>query len=271
MSRRHIQAMLLALAAVSTHALCESPTSNWVRTLSPELYYESYEEFTDSGDKFMRSNALMLALGFDASRRIDGQWAWDSRLRLAQGLADYKGAFQGGTYGSVTHPMNTPRYVLEARTQGSYSPDNQFRVGTGIGMRFLIDAGNKANEGSYTRISTYFYLPITLSYQFQTSIGTFRPTLTYSHLLAGLQYSYIGSGITNTQKSGHGIELSLPMAFSGNTRWAFTPYAKFWNIAKSEPYTTYTYLPYTQTSAVSTYYEPHNKTMELGITASFHF
>jgi hypothetical protein len=145
----------------------------------------------------------------------------------------------------------------------------------GVGYRILFDAANGRTTSTgafgYDRLSQYFYIPIGVSLSFVVGDWVLRPNAEYDFFAGGYQVSYLSqvgfSGdVSNRQTSGYGARASfLAEAPAPWGRIAFGPFIRYWNIADSRS----TPLLINNVAFVAT--EPHNNTIEAGLTLRFLF
>ncbi len=136
----------------------------------------------------------------------------------------------------------------------------------GLGYRNHYDhfgfGTTSTGYAGYDRKSQYLYVPIG-AYYF-TSYGSFKTQ--YNFFIQGKQTSYFSqisgykNDIQNTQKNGYGIDLSY---VPNRANWEI--YWRYWEINDSNTDASY----YSTGTLNGYYYEPANKTNELGIRLAF--
>lgn len=145
----------------------------------------------------------------------------------------------------------------------------------GFGYRVLFDQGRDltttTGSQAYDRLSQYFYLPIGLGFSVRTGDWVLRPSAEYDLFLNGKQTSYFAAlgangDVTNKQTHGYGARATFlaeaPVSWG---RIAFGPFVRYWNIGDSEP------KIFTVSGVAFEGTEPHNNTLEAGMTVRFRF
>jgi hypothetical protein len=137
---------------------------------------------------------------------------------------------------------------------------------TGIGYRNHYDHSGfqttSTGYSGYDRLSQYLYLP--LGSYYPISNGFLKTQINY--LIIGQQTSYFSqisgykNNIQNIQKNGYGLDFS----YMPNTS-KYEIYWRYWNIGDSNTDASY----FTSGSLNGYYYEPANKTNELGVRLAF--
>jgi hypothetical protein len=116
----------------------------------------------------------------------------------------------------------------------------------------------------YDRRSNYFYSPF--GFRVGRALGknwSLTATAEYDLFWSGVQYSYIGSTITNRQTSGYGARGSITLRYKGKDRdFIIEPFITYWSVGKSEPLLS---------SDGSIAYEPENCTTEAGCKLGINF
>lgn len=268
---------LLAIVLTSSFVVYAEPQLNTTTgqqvgiTVSKYKYEEPSVDVEDKGNKLGLDYASSLALQDDYFVKFDG--------RFAYGDVDYTGS---GTMN------NQEDWYYDIR--GLIGKD--FAVGesvlapyAGFGFRHLYnDARGQSSTGAwgYRRKSNYFYIPVGVTHRIELqSQSMLETTLEYDYLCTGKQVTRMGDvyegeyGITETkqienkQRNGYGLRAST-MVYMNN--WSFGPYVTYWNIKTSDDANFYVY----RASEDQWYYssgwiEPHNRTVEFGLKASYSF
>jgi hypothetical protein len=136
----------------------------------------------------------------------------------------------------------------------------------GLGYRNHYDHSGYGTTSTgyagYDRQSQYFYLPFGAYYA--NSSGVFKTQ--YNFFIRGKQTSYFSqisgykNNIQNTQTSGYGLDFSY---IPNSANWEL--YWRYWSIGDSNTDAAY----YTNGSLKGYYYEPANKTNEVGVRFAF--
>ncbi len=227
----------------------------------------------------IRINAPQLGLDYR------GQYTHPSGLgafvngRLVYGAAQYNGT---GKLSSI------PNFYGQA--EGLAGWQWQTAIGSltpmiGLGYRrlyYLANGLSDSGAASYSRTSSYLYLPSKLQWQITTNNGKiYEIMLGFNPLLAGRQESNLQdtigyNGITrydnvqNQQKHGWGLDASLAYKTG---QWVVRPYWQYWNIGDSDINTTTYCATKNNQNQCETHllYEPHNITNEVGILLGLRF
>jgi hypothetical protein len=214
----------------------------------------------------------------------DDDWIVGMDLLFSLGSSSYDSDISGSMTG------NQVWYVDSKPILGkSYLIKNiQTTLLTGAGYRFLNhDGRGKTSAGGvgYQRASSYFYLPliIKLFYDFGSSFSI-EISGELDILLIGKQFSGLAifggdyQNITNTQRGGLGGRFESLFSYKG---FLAGPYIVYWNIHESEvtPAPGFrdedgriiTYAPGTGTWWTTSYVEPENSTIEVGLKLGYRF
>lgn len=259
-------ATLAAGAAVAAPNAGDKPLEMPTQNVSPYTYslgvtthQETYTEYADSA-KLMREEALMTGIKGSIERDVVRGLG---KLRLtgefAVGQADYIGSYLGGKYGDVKI-QGLSRQLIEVT--GQYRQDapawNGVALGLGLGYRRLVDNLQEAGPSGYKRINDRIYFSLGLDKTFDFNEWTVTPAVQYKHLLWGEHKSDLVGGITVSQNTGSGSELSVAFQHKGGRYpTTITPYYRTWHLKDS--------------NVQSGFYEPENKTQELGVAVTFQF
>jgi hypothetical protein len=254
---------LAALACLMPGAAAAQTLAGW--EIGPEAYYYAYREpnlmhqigpsvGVNTSYTYKVSNAFLTLNGIgdvgrlnyksDGTGNINGIWDLTGDLRLL-----------GGADLMRTESFGVSPFI-------------------GIGYRVLYDTGgNKVSTTgahAYDRLSQYGYIPVGLGLSFASGNWVWRATAEYDYLVRGKQISYLSQAgatdVSNTQKHGYGLRGTLLVETA--TPWgriAFGPFVRYWNIGESDP----VFFTAAGTSFVGD--EPHNNTLEGGLTLRFRF
>ncbi|MDX8386817.1 MAG: hypothetical protein R8M11_09945, partial [Gallionella sp.] len=186
-----------------------------------------------------------------------------SEVRFAGGTVDYQSNGTGSSSGN-------PDWYFEGRvllgnnwTRHDFPNLSSY---VGLGYRYLKNDGRgltTTGHSGYRRESNYLYFPIGIIHRTNLQAGAkLISTIEYDYLITGTQNSKLSdvpgySDLKNTQKEGHGLKLNLQYT---KEKWRVGPYLHYWKISDSDA------IPsYVNGNLVCCFYEPHNKTVELGI------
>ncbi len=207
---------------------------------------------------------------------LDARLAW-ADLNYHGGMADMDGNFLGGF-----NMNDVPQVVTELRALAA--KDFVYSIATftpylGLGYRFLKDDPTKTKstftfegtdylvDGSYKRISQYYYLPIgldvTKDFPNKWKIGL---NTEFDYLIYGTQRSYISSPLgtptINPQWHGYGLRASMRLARDYEKYGlTFEPFIRYWNIEDSDFTPVEDCLPGELCHGIL---EPSNTTREIG-------
>lgn len=259
---------LCALALASSAAAGADVVSDV--DIGPEIYQETYSETVD-GRRFMQETAAMAGITGTATLRFSPVHAMRVSGRYAFGKSDYTGAYQGGSYGSVT-ANGQDRSVGEVRAVylGTLALfGHTLGPSAGLGYRQLTDRLDQAGSGGYRRESEYLYATLGLETRFAWGRDwNVTPSLSALLLLRGTQHSHIdGNDVQNRQDTGKGVEIALAFAHALDAKHSLqlTPFYRYWHIGQSD---TACYWSSGQYYCGS---EPDNRTREFGLRLSFAF
>lgn len=245
-----------------------------IMELGVQLSHYHYQEHLVPDQKFMHLSGDNFGLSFAGTKAYRSGLFWGGDARLTYGWADYTGSDQD-IYGNI-YPSSRdkdPTIIAEIRTflGHDYVFNNalwgaiNFSLSpyAGLGFRYLRDEANGTDTNGvvgYNRESRYIYMPIGITPRFRiTDNSRISLNAEYDQFLYGWQVSSISGGdITNGQDGGYGLRGNV--MFEQN-RWAFGPFANYWNINQSN-------------LACSTAFcgvEPHNQTYEYGMQLKYRF
>lgn len=214
--------------------------------------------------------ATKLGIDYSGAHALSDGWYARGDLRYADGKVDYSGS---GTM------SNRPEWHYELRgmigkdfDRGAYNLSPYF----GLGYRYLfsdIRGVTSTGDLGYRRKSQYAYLPVGVTYRFKLeSNARLSTTLEYNHLIKGQQKSYVTDVTnlvgdqTNDQHKGYGIKGSM---YYEKNNWLFGPWFHYWNINQSD--STSATLTLLGVPYAATFWEPKNKTTEIGLKLGIRF
>lgn len=266
--------ILLGMAAA---ALSEVPTQAQTRggfQLGLEGYDYSYRERFD-GETVASDDGTFGGFHVDYVETIGRPWFLRSRFALSYGSVDYRS--ENGTIDNVSQDVGQLElqvgrdFTLRGATLTAF---------VGLGSRVLNDhsSGKQTQDGSigYDREVAYAYVPAGVSTSMNLS-GRAR-------LRLNAQYNWVVGGDSTSNFSavdpefpdvkveltrGHGIEASAAIELPlGRHALNFGPFVRHWNIERSE---TFRLVNPGDASEQIEFFEPANRTTELGIRLSFSF
>jgi len=218
-----------------------------------DLHYYSYSEPSVGVKDNSRLSAL--TLGYRNNQGLK------NTNEIKQITGNYEFAFVPTTYsGSGTSNSYYTKFLAEMYL----SIRNTSYVGLGYRNHYDHSGFGTTSTGyaGYDRQSQYLYVPLGAHYF--TSYGSFKTQ--YNFLIQGKQTSYFSqisgykNNIENTQRNGYGLDLSyLPNKANWEIYW------RYWDISDSNTDASY----YNTGTLNGYYYEPANKTNELGIRLAF--
>ncbi|MDO8207387.1 MAG: hypothetical protein Q7T38_06155 [Gallionella sp.] len=262
---------LLMISCISITANAEQRVAGELKTKSGQeigVTVSSYDYQEPSLNVSLK--ATKLGMDYKGAVALEEGWFIRGNFGYANGRADYSGS---GTLSA------RPDWYYELRgmigkdfDQGNYviSPY------VGLGYRYLFnDLRGVSSTGAsgYRRKSEYSYLPVGMTHQIKLeSQAKLLTTLEYDHLISGQQTTYI-TDVTNLiadqvnkQRHGYGIRGSV---YYEKGSWSFGPWFQYWNINQSASTTaTVTLLGVTYNA---TFWEPKNKTTEIGLRFGYKF
>jgi len=199
-----------------------------------------------------------------------GDWFIRGDAGFAYGHTDYTGS---GT------KDDDPYYYAELRgTFGKDFDKDSYGLSPyfGIGFRYSRDdlrGVTSTGAVGYRRESRYLYIPVGVTHRLALkSSARLSTTLEFDFLLQGRQKSYLSDAfasapdLTNKQDSGYGVRASV---YYERANWSFGPWFRYWHIDQSDT------APATVTVSGSTvttfFFEPKNKTTEIGFRVAYRF
>jgi hypothetical protein len=218
-------------------------------------------------------NAPLVGLDYTGTYAFANDWFVRADARYAYGPAKYNGS---GTQSNIPYSYYDVRGLFGY--DFSFSELGGFVLApyTGIAYRYLFDnQGGQTSSGSssYNRESNYVYLPLGITHRMKVDGNRQLETvLEYDYLIQGTQVSHLSQAssylldVTNQQYRGYGLRLSS-MYYSG--AWSFGPYVNYWNIQDSNHISQSVVV--NGTRYTSTWYEPANTTLELGLKLAYSF
>lgn len=190
--------------------------------------------------------------------RTSESWFVRGDLRYATGKADYRSPESGSldnapdwyaeVLGVIGRDVDMGRHVLSPYA--------------GLGWRYLLN-DLRVSPAGYRRISEYTFLPLGLTLKIRLEDQSrIDLSLEYRHLIRGLQQARLSesnAGLPDLrlrQKKGYGLKLEL---LRHNGPWSWGPHLVYWHIDPSE------------IGGQPAYFEPENKTLEIGIKTKYRF
>lgn len=236
-------------------------------SLGVGMYHETYREYDQANKIVMKQETVMTQLMGSYTYPFDDTHALNLGLRTAFGAEDYTGSLMGGTYGDLklsegTRLMFSPSVVYQYRL-----PDDlkNHVMSFGIGYRYLTDLGTYKGYETASRTSEYTYAILgwkwthTFSNDWQIT-----PNVQYNQFIHAQQTTHIFTAVKNRQRSGKGIELSMDISKRG--WWGhITPVYRYWRVHASDA------VVRPEKNGLTHYYEPTNRTHELGLQFSGSF
>jgi len=251
--------MLVTLSSVS---IAKSQTNSFNKaTWYYGLEYYHYHEIDSGHDPFVtiKTNPLpTLVLGYsDFSNLRSGTKSGTPFIYYLEG------SFGRNEYTNWNSGLGNGNNSKDYKFQTEISYVSPYDIYFGLGYRYLYD--RVSGTGSYDRYNELLYVPV--GYGLKMADGS-NAKFQFNYLIRGNQESDLSNvssvypDINNKQKNGWGLDLSY---VPKNSEWEF--YAKYWDISKSENvYGSATIGRYTYTA---TFWEPQNKTYEIGFKHTF--
>jgi hypothetical protein len=255
-SHRAMLFVVLATAALSSVAVAaEAP--NWSYGLGLTHHKETYKERDQLGAPVMKENANLTGIKAIAAHRVGTNGRLAITGEFAAGDGSYKGAYQDGEYGDV-HVTGISRRLFETTaTYTHFAPAwSGAGITAGLGYRHHVDNAQEA-PGGYKRVNKRVYAIVGLENTYDTGNWFITPAAAYKHTLHSEHYSDLLGGLTMDQ---HGNGADLSVAFkqkSGDYPVTLRPFLRTWEIADS--------------NQIDGFYEPRNKTQEVGLDVTWSF
>jgi hypothetical protein len=191
---------------------------------------------------------------------------YKAEVRFSYGHVDYESTGSGTS-------EDIPDLVFEGRLVGGKDlkvfSDSRLTPYLGIGFRYLNDdsGGKRSSLGDYgyERESRYLYIPIGVEFTTRMAEGwLLSPTFEYDLFISGTQRSQLSDvspiypDIKNNQDHGFGLRGSLKFIKEAKpVSFIFEPYIRYWHIEDSD--------------VDIIWYEPENKTTEIGVRLGAQF
>lgn len=224
-----------------------------------DVYRETYTEYDLNGDKLMKEEGLLygINLGVDFPVGQKGTISLDGVY--ARGDSDYTGSYMGGNYGDVNvNGIDREMYKVSATYKHQFDILAGTKLGAGVDYRVLTDKLDQVN-GGYRRTNQSLWAHLTAERDFHvTRKWTITPQVKASYLIAGRQHSDIFGGMDFHQDKGYGLEagVGVSRAFDGYDI-TVKPYYRYTDVRAS--------------NEVVGFYEPRNKTNEVGLRLTVTF
>jgi hypothetical protein len=230
----------------------------------------SYQEWLN-GTSFMKETGYRAGLSLGGTKVMGDSVFVRAETRFSYGELKYSGS---GTITGVPDYLWDTRAILGKDIAFSGYSLSPF---IGVGYRTLLnDLRGTSSTGAvgYRRFSEYIYIPIGITHRtmLEGSPARLSTTVEYDYFIGGTQKSYLGDisaayatafgTVSNKQKNGYGARVSISYE---KDAWSVGPYFNYWKVGDSD----YTYRTYSGTTY--SFLEPSNKTMELGVAATFQF
>lgn len=156
---------------------------------------------------------------------------------VAVGNVDYNGSLcDVNTNVCTDYDSKTNDFIFRTEYRFGFQVSNSLQVFAGPGIRYLYDRG--IGSGFYTRIGTYFFLPVGMKINFEGLSGDFNLELEYNFFLSGMMQSKISevnstySDVIHKQTNGSGIRSLL--RYNCKTSGLFLNLAyEHWTVASS--------------------------------------
>lgn len=226
-------------------------------------YQETYDEEVD-GAKVMQQKADMVSVFGSMRSPLTKSVSASLRGEFAFGDSAYTGSYQGGQYGDV-HVTGIGRSRAEVSGNLHYHPKNMggLEFVGGLGYRRLADDLQKA-AGGYKRVNELVYLQLGLNKKFSLNPDwSMTPAVIIKSVVRGTQFAAIEGGMDFKQNSGQGLDVSVKFAkkIAGKSAVTIEPFLRTWHVKKSEE----------RLGGAGIYFEPKNKTKEVGINVAWLF
>jgi len=276
---------LIAAACAALMASTANAQTRGGFEVGAEVFDYSYRE-REGGQIVVRDDGIFGGGSLGYVETIGGGAFVRSRLNLAFGSVDYRsvGPALGGPGAGESRLDNVSQSIgqLEIHLGKDFSLGGITTLTPfiGLGSRYLEDngGGKKTDDGlfAYDREVSYGYVPIGLSARAPFGRG--------SSIVFSAQYNWVVDGKSKSKFSeidpalpdinvnldkGHGFEFSALVSLPVGARSvSFGPFMRHWNIDQSESFILKD--PDGSGEALE-FFEPRNRTMELGLRASFSF
>jgi hypothetical protein len=271
--RKVWMAGLMAMAGLAPASAIAQTAPGW--SIGPEAYWYQYREVPSFVYQWGPFGGLAAAYTFKIENyfiTLDGD--------VDVGYIDYKSNFATAGLPNGSGRLNglwNYKGELRALIGADLGHVGSFYISpySGVGYRVLFEAGSGrvSTQGAldYDRLSQYFYVPFGIATSFVAGDWILRPTVEYDLFISGQQISDLSqAGVadtTNRQTEGYGARASFMM--ETGTSWGrigFGPFFRWWDIHNSRP----SIIPIGGGLALIGV-EPHNNTVEAGITVRFLF
>lgn len=278
---------VMMFAGLSSFALA-SPAAAQTRPgfeIGAELFDYAYRERVE-GEVVAQDDGTFGGVTLGYVETIGGGSFLRARFSADFGSTDYRSPLLG-IIGGDDNPSGPVRLKDVSQDIGQlelqFGHDFAFGRGvtlapfTGIGARVLNDySGKKAEFGGYDRQISYSYIPVGLAVR--TPMGGRTSLLLsaqYNQVLRGHARSYFSKidpefpDIKLDLKRGHGLEASAVLQRSlGRRAISVGPFIRHWNISRSKSFVLTD--PEGSGEAIE-FYEPKNRTTEIGVRLGFSF
>ncbi len=156
---------------------------------------------------------------------------------VAVGGVDYNGSLCDlNTNVCTDYDSKTNDFIFRTEYRFGFQVSTPLQVFVGPGIRYLYDRG--IGPGFYTRIGTYFYLPVGMKISFEGLSGDFNLELEYNFFISGVMQSKISevnstySDVSHKQNKGSGSRALLQYNFKTSSLFLNLAY-EHWTVASS--------------------------------------
>ena len=261
----------LAFAAALTAAEASAQATDGLE-LGLQAFAYDYEETFEGGS--VGDEGRFGGFTVEYGRRL-GRLSFDARFRYGEGRVDYS-ASDGARLDDVQ--QSSGQLELLAGWPLAASPTLTVTPYLGLGSRVLLDesGGRETAEGlqGYDREVAYAYVPLGAAVRFARQNGGALVLHGQVNLLAGghVESDFRpldpGAPLLETElDGGHGLEFgaSLQTPFRGG-RIGFGPFIRYWDIDPSN-----SVVFRDEDLGVIEFFEPANRTLELGVKLTYGF
>lgn len=267
--------MVATCLPLSATTLPKVPQSPHQFSLGVESFYYTYRE-----PGLMRDKGFLYGANATYNYTFAQDFFLQPDVRFAYGRTNYK---SNGTGSS----KNTPNWLVEPRLvfgkRFNLTSITELDPYVGVGYRYKTDNhdGKRTTTGhlGYRRKSHYLYVPLGFTLRQQINCEwSLAPTVEFDWFLRGWQQSYLPGqigktkAVNNTQKKGYGLkgDLMLTKKFTKSSL-SVGPFINYWNIKDSDPVKVKFVDGNGNIVGTGGVFEPHNKTIEVGLKVNYSF
>jgi hypothetical protein len=272
-------AALALLAGISLPSGAAQAQTRGGFEIGAEVFDYAYRE-RDSGETIVFDDGTIGGFRLGYTQRIGGGLFLRARLSAGFGSVDYRAPDPGGDARIRNVDQTIGQLELHLGKDFKIGGASTLTAFAGLGARSLRDGsgGREATDGSlgYDREVNYAYVPVGLEARLPVSKA--------SAILLSAQYNWVVGGDSTSRFSdidselpdveleldrGHGFEASAAFQTKvGSHALSFGPFVRHWKIGRSESFiVANTDDPADQLE----FYEPKNRTTELGLRLTFGF